>query len=105
MFEARVEGDLTKAVLREFFCVVSGRRAGRKETGRDRWETAAGVLAWAGVVVAEKGELHVASRLRSFPRPREVMSLALSHTADGLQTRDLETVLRFPSLGTLPPGT
>lgn len=39
-----------------------------------------------------------------FPRPREVMSLALSHTADGLPTRDLDAALGFQSLGTLPRG-
>lgn len=49
-------------------------------------------LAWAGVV-PEKGDLDATSQLCGFLRPREVMTLALSHTADGLQSRDLDTAL------------
>lgn len=95
MFEARVEGDLTKEVLREeFFCVALGKRAGRRRgTGRDCGELAAVALAWTGVVAEQGGELDAASQLCGFLRPRGVMSLALSHTADGLQTRDLDTAL------------
>lgn len=48
-------------------------------------------------MVAEKGALDVTSQLCGFLGPREVMSLALSPTVDGLQTWDLAVALSSES--------
>lgn len=85
----RVEGDTTKGVLKEGFCVWHwagvGRRRGRQAETTWRRCPDPGL----GRGCTEKGELDTASQLPIFLRPREVKSLVPNHTAAGLQTLDL----------------
>lgn len=60
--QGKVESNITKVVLKEgFFCVVVGRKVGRREGNRQNplGRRLPLTLAWAGVV-AEGGELEIA---------------------------------------------